>query len=95
MLLVSCFFDADLLLLLVQREGMLAVALGGRMLQVGIELYDVAGDVAQLVVGKAVRLVDLFAPLGTAGEVVQPCDVLSRRRVAKYPRCSSAASCPA
>lgn len=70
------FLDADLLLLLVQRQRVFPVAVGGRALEVGVELHDVARDVAQLVVRETGGLVDPFAPFGAAGEVAQPRDVL-------------------
>ena len=55
---------------------MFPVAVGGRALEVGVELHDVARDVAQLVVRETGGLVDPFAPFGAAGEVAQPRDVL-------------------
>ena len=70
------FLDTDLLLLLVQRQGMFPVAVGRRALQAGVEADDVVRDVAQLVVGEGLPLVDPLAPLGALGKFVQACDVV-------------------
>ena len=72
------FLDAYLLLLLVQREGVLAVAVGGGFLQAGVEADDVARYFAQFVVGECREVVGPLAPLGPFGEFVQPGDVLAQ-----------------
>ena len=71
------FLDADLLLLLVQGQGVFAVAVGGRLLQRGVEAHDVVRDVAQLVVREGLLDVDLFAALGPFGKFVQARDVVA------------------
>lgn len=70
--------DADFLLLLVQHELVLAVAFGGRLLQLGVEADDVVRDVAQLVVGEGLALGDDLAALGPLGEVAQADDVVAQ-----------------
>ena len=80
------FFDADLLLLLVQREGVLAVAVGGGLLQPCVEADDVLRNVAQLVVGEIRAFVDPLAPLGAFGELVEPRDVLPQAARGEVPR---------
>ena len=72
------FLDAYFLLFLVQREGVLAVAVGSGFLQTGVEADDVARYFAQFVVGKCREVVDPLAPLGPFGEFVQPGDVLAQ-----------------
>lgn len=72
------FLDAYFLLFLVQREGVLAVAVGGGFLQTGVEADDVARYFAQFVVRKCREVVDPLAPLGPFGEFVQPGDVLAQ-----------------
>ena len=46
------FLDADLLLFLVQGQGVFAIAVGRRLLQSGVEPDDVVRDFAQFIVGK-------------------------------------------
>ena len=72
------FLDAYFLLFLVQREGVLAVAVGSGFLQTGVEADDVARYFAQFVVRKCREVVDPLAPLGPFGEFVQPGDVLAQ-----------------
>ena len=80
------FLDADLLLLLVQREGVLAVAVGGGLLQPCVEADDVLRNVAQFVVGEIRAFVDPLAPLGAFGEFVEPRDVLPQAARGEVPR---------
>ena len=80
------FLDADLLLLLVQRQRMLAVAVGGRALQAGVETDDVVRNLAQFVVREGGDVVDALAAFGALCEFVQPRDVVPQPPRGEIPR---------
>ena len=70
--------DAHLLLRLVQRLGMLAVALAYGLLQLGIEPYDMVRDVVYLVARLRGAALDTLAPFGPLRKVPEALDLAAQ-----------------
>ena len=57
---------------------MFAVALGDGLLQTPVEADDVAGDVAQLVVGEGAHAVERLVAAGPFGKLAEPQDAVTQ-----------------